>query len=84
DPVEPFTTEFNVETVESDETKTVFMHFPPELEGINIRILAGEKLYDIPYLMHETVKMELDPSVGIMTVGIKAEDSQYFFKEFEI
>jgi hypothetical protein len=28
--------------------------------------------------------MELDPSVGIMTVGIKAEDSQYFFKEFEI
>ncbi len=84
DPVEPFTTEFNVETVESDETKTVFMHFPPELEGINIRILAGEKLYDIPYLMHETVKMELDPSVGIMTVGIKAENSQYFFTEFEI
>lgn len=84
DPVEPFTTEFNVETVESDEVKTVFMHFPPELEGINVRILAGDRLYDIPYLMHETVKMELDPSVGIMTVGIKAEDSQYFFKEFEI
>jgi hypothetical protein len=84
DPVEPFTTEFTVETTESDETKTVSFHFPQELEGAIIRVLADGMIYDIPYLMHETVEIKLDPSVEKITVGIKAENSQYFFKEFEI
>lgn len=84
DPVEPFKTDFTVETTETDEEKTVSMHFPPELEGATLRIFAGGMLYEIPYLMHETVEIKLDSSIETITVGIKAEDSQYFFKEFEI
>ena len=84
DPVEPFKTEFTVETAENDEGKTVSLHFPPELEGAALRIFADGLLYDIPYIMHETVEIKLDSSVETMTVGIKAENSQYFFKEFEI
>ena len=84
DPAEPFSTEFTVETEETDEGKTVSLRFPPELEGANIRILAEGKLYEIPYLMHETVKIDLNASIETMTVGIKAENSQFFFKEFEI
>lgn len=84
DPVEPFATEFTVETEETGEGKTVSLNFPPELEGAIIRILAEGKLYDIPYLMHETVKINLDGTVEKMTVGIKAENSQFFFKEFEL
>ena len=84
DPVEPFKTDFTVETTETDEEKTVSMHFPPELEGATLRIFAGGLLYEIPYLMHENVEIKLDSSIETITVGIKAEDSQYFFKEFEI
>ena len=84
DPVEPLAAEFTVETAENDEGKTVSLHFPPELEGATLRVFAGGLLYDIPCIMHETVKITTDPSVETMTVGIKAENSQYFFKEFEI
>ena len=84
DPVEPFKAEFTVETAENDEEKTVSLHFPPELEGATLRVFAEDKLYEIPYLMYETVKINLDPSVTTITVGMKAENSQYFFKEFEI
>lgn len=84
DPFEPFSAEFSVETSENDGEKTVSMHFPQELEGAIIRILADGDLYDIPYLMHETVEIKLDPSANTITVGIKAENSQYFFKEFDI
>lgn len=84
DPVEPLAAEFTVETAENDEGKTVSLHFQPELEGATLRVFAGGLLYDIPCIMHETVKITTDPSVETMTVGIKAENSQYFFKEFEI
>ena len=84
DPVEPLKTEVTVETNENDEEKTVSLHFRPELEGASIRIFAGEKLYDIPCLMHETVKIKADSTVETLSVGIKHENSQYFFKEFEI
>lgn len=84
DPVEPFAAEIEPEVEENEGIKTVSLQFPPELEGITLRVFAGDKLYDIPYLMHETVKINLDSAVETITIGIKAEDSQYFFKEFEI
>ena len=82
DPVEPFAAEINPEVEENEGVKTVSLNFPPELEGATLRIFADDNLYDIPYLMHETVKINLDPSVTMITVGIKAENSQYFFKAF--
>ncbi|MBR6422865.1 hypothetical protein IKS86_09170 [bacterium] len=82
DPVEPFAAEINPEVEENEGVKTVSLNFPPELEGATLRIFADGNLYDIPYLMHETVKINLDPSVTMITVGIKAENSQYFFKAF--
>ena len=84
DPVEPFAAEINPEVEENEGIKTVSFHFTPDLEGAALRVFAGDKLYDIPYIMHETVKINLDSAVETITVGIKAEDSQYFFKEFEI
>ena len=84
DPVEPFAAEITVETAENEDGKTVSLHFPAEIEGATLRIFAGEKLYDIPYLMHETIKIKFDLSVKTMIVGAKTENSQYFFKEFEI
>ncbi len=84
DPVEPFATEIEPEVEENEGVKTVSLNFTPDLEGASLRIFAGEKLYDIPYLMHETVKINIDSAVETITVGIKAENSQYFFKEFEI
>lgn len=82
DPVEPFAAEINPEVEENEGVKTVSLNFPPELEGATLRIFADGNLYDIPYLMHETVKINLDPSVTMITLGIKAENSQYFFKAF--
>jgi len=84
DPVEPLAAEINPEVEENEGIKTVSFHFTPDLEGATIRIFAGEKLYDIPYLMYETVKINLDPSVETITIGMKKENSQFFFKEFEI
>ena len=84
DPVEPFAAEIDPEVEENEGVKTVSFHFTPDLEGAALRVFAGDKLYDIPYIMHETVKINLDSAVETITVGIKAEDSQYFFKEFEI
>lgn len=84
DPVEPFAAEITVETAENEDGKTVSLHFPAEIEGATLRIFAGEKLYDIPYLMHETIKIKFDLSVKTMIVGAKTENSQYFFKEFEL
>ena len=84
DPVEPFAAEITVETAENEDGKTVSLHFPADIEGATLRIFAGEKLYDIPYLMHETIKIKFDLSVKTMIVGAKTENSQYFFKEFEI
>ena len=84
DPVEPLTTEITVKAQETDEGKTVLLQFPKELEGAALRIFADGNLYDIPYLMNETVKIELDSSAETIAVGLKAENSQYFFKEFDI
>lgn len=84
DPVEPLTTEITVKAQETDEGKTVLLQFPTELEGAALRIFADGNLYDIPYLMNETVKIELDSSAETIAVGLKAENSQYFFKEFDI
>ncbi|MBP5405549.1 hypothetical protein J6Z19_00170 [bacterium] len=80
----PFEAEVVPEVGENEGVKTLSFHFNQEQEGAALRIFAGEKLYDIPYIMHETIKINLDPSVDKVTVGIKAEDSQYFFKEFDI
>ena len=84
DPVEPFAAEITVETTENEDGKTVSLHFPAEIEGAAIRIFAGGLLYEIPYLMHETVRIHPAQSAETVTVGIKAENSQYFFKEFEL
>ena len=84
DSFEPFTAEIEPEIEENESIKTVSFRFTPELEGAALRIFADGKLYDIPYLMHETVKINLDSSVETLTVGIKAENSQFFFKEFDI
>ena len=84
DPVEPSAAEIEPEVEENEGVKTVSFNFTPDLEGSALRIFDGEKLYDIPYLMHETVKINLDPAVETISVGIKAENSQYFFKEFEL
>ncbi len=84
DPVEPLTTEITVKAQETDEGKTVLLQFPTELEGAALRIFADGQLYDIPYLMDETVKIKADSSVETIAVGLKAENSQYFFKEFDI
>lgn len=84
DPVEPSVAEIEPEVEENEGVKTVSFNFTPDLEGSALRIFDGEKLYDIPYLMHETVKINLDPAVETISVGIKAENSQYFFKEFEL
>ena len=84
DSFEPFAAEIEPEVEENEDVKTVSFHFTPDLEGAAIRIFADGKLYDIPYLMHETVKINLDSSVETITVGIKSENSQYFFKEFDI
>ena len=84
DPVEPLTTEITVKAQETDEGKTVLLQFPTDLEGAALRIFADGQLYDIPYLMNETVKIELDSSAETIAVGLKAENSQYFFKEFDI
>ena len=84
DPVEPLTTEITVKAQETDEGKTVLLQFPTELEGAALRIFADGQLYDIQYLMNETVKIELDSSAETIAVGLKAENSQYFFKEFDI
>ena len=84
DPVEPFAAEIEPEVEENEGVKTVSLQFPPEFEGAMLRVLADGKLYDIPYLMYETVKINLDSAVKTITVGIKAENSQYFFKKFEI
>ena len=84
DPVEPLTTEITVKAQETDEGKTVLLQFPTELEGAALRIFADGNLYDIPYLMDETVKIELDSSAETIAVGLKTENSQYFFKEFDI
>ena len=84
DPVEPFAAEIEPEVEENEGIKTVSFHFTPDLEGAALRIFAGEKLYDIPSLMYETVKINLDSAVETITVGMKKENSQYFFKEFEI
>ena len=86
DKFEPFEAEINpeVEIDEDENVKIVSLHFTPDLEGAVLRIFADDKLYDIPYIMYETIKINLDPSVETMTVGIKAEDSQYFFKKFDI
>ena len=84
DPVEPFAAEIEPEVEENEGVKTVSLNFTPDLEGASLRVFAGEKLYDIPYLMHETVKINIDSAVETITVGIKAENSQYFFKKFEI
>lgn len=84
DEFKPFPAEIEPEVEENGEIKTVSFHFTPDLEGAALRILADGKLYDVPYVMYETVKINLDKSVKTITVGIKAEDSQYFFKEFDI
>jgi Cobalamin biosynthesis protein CobT (nicotinate-mononucleotide:5, 6-dimethylbenzimidazole phosphoribosyltransferase) len=84
DPVEPFAAEIEPEVEENEGVKTISLNFTPDLEGAMLRVLAGGKLYDIPYLMHETVKINIDSTVETITVGIKAENSQYFFKEFEL
>ena len=84
DSFEPFAAEIEPEVEENEDVKTVSFHFTPDLEGAALRIFADGKLYDIPYLMHETVKINLDSSVETVTVGIKSENSQYFFKEFDI
>ena len=84
DPVEPFAEEINIESTENDEEKTVSLHFPPELEGATLRIFADGLLYEIPYLMHETVIIHPAQSAETITVGMKAENSQYFFKEFAL
>ena len=84
DPVEPFAAEINPEVEENEGIKTVSFHFTPDLEGVDVRILAGGSFYEIPYLMNETVRINLDPSVETVTIGFKTENSQYFFKEFEI
>ena len=84
DPVEPLAAEITVETTENEEGKTVLLHFPAEIEGAAIRIFAGGLLYEIPYLMHETVRIHPAQSAETVTVGIKAENLQYFFKEFEL
>ena len=84
DPVLPFAAEIEPEVEEHEGVKTVSFNFTPDLEGAALRIFDGEKLYDIPYLMYETVKINPGSAVETITVGIKAENSQYFFKEFEI
>ena len=84
DPVGPLAAEITVETTENEEGKTVSLHFPAEIEGAAIRIFADGLLYEIPYLMHETVRIHPAQSAETVTVGIKAENSQYFFKEFEL
>ena len=84
DKIEPFKAEIEPEVEENEGVKTVSLHFTPDLEGVSLRIFANGKLYDVPYVMYETIKINLDPSVEKITVGIKAEDSQYFFKEFDI
>ena len=84
DPVEPLAAEISVESKENADGKTVLLHFQPELEGTELRIFAGGELYEITYLMHEKVRIKTNSSVETITVGIKTENSQYFFKEFEI
>ena len=85
DKFEPFSAEIEPEVEEDEEGgKTVAFHFGSELEGAALRVFADGKLYDVPYIMHETIKINLDSAVETITVGIKAEDSQYFFKEFDI
>jgi len=84
DPAEHLTAEIEPEVEENEGAKTVSLHFTPDLEGVALRIFAGDKLYDIPYLMHETVQIKIDASVETITVGMKKENSQFFFKEFEI
>ena len=84
DPVEPLAAEIAVESKENADGKTVLLHFQPELEGAELRVFAGGELYEIPYLMHEKVRIKTNSSVETITVGIKTENSQYFFKEFEI
>ncbi len=84
DKIEPFTAGIEPEVEENDGIKTVSFQFTPDLEGISLRVFADGKLYDVPYVMYETIKINLDSKVEKITVGIKAEDSQFFFKEFDI
>ncbi len=84
DSFEPFTAEIVPEVEENEDGKTVSFNFPPALKGVMLRVYADGKLYEIPSVMHETVKINLDSAVETITVGIKAENSQFFFKELEI
>lgn len=80
----PFEAEIKPEVEENGEIKTVSFHFTPDLEGVALRVLADGKLYEIPYVMNETISINLDKSVEKITVGIRSEKMQYFFKEFDI
>jgi len=84
DVFKPFTAEIEPEVTENEGVKTVSFHFTPDLEGASLRIFADGKLYDVPYIMNETVEINLDKSVKTITVGIRAEELQYFFKKFDI